>query len=397
MVVSRCDRAIVPLTQALRACRPHRNYADGEESGTMQLKKLTLRDLGWTSFFENHFLELRQPALAPARVVEELRGFYRVRSQQREHLAEIPGRFRSQAQERVDLPAVGDWVGIAVGPEDNRARIECILPRKTKLSRKIAGGGRGEQIVATNIDTVFVVSSLNRELNLRRLERYLTVVWESGAEPVVLLSTADLCADPVARMADVERIAMGVPVHLLSAIARTGFEVIWEHLTHGITGVFVGSSGVGKSTLINVLSGTESLRVRPVREEDDRGRHTTSSRQMIFLPGGGIVIDTPGMRELSPCDGKEGLDQAFEDIRNLARSCKFRDCNHEGEPECLVQAAIQSGGLESERLTNFLKLQAELRYQERKVDPQVAREVKKEWKRIHKVIRRDKTESLPDA
>lgn len=358
------------------------------------LKDLHLHDLGWNAFFASHFSsllsELRQPLLSPARVVEELKRFYRVRSEGGEYLAQVAGRVRYHAEDREDLPAVGDWVAIAPRPEEGRARIECILPRRTKLSRQAAGRGQGEQIVATNLDVVFVVSSLNREMSLRRIERYLAVVWESGARPVVLLNKADLCAEAGARAAEVESIALGVPVHLLSALERSGLDTVRKYLARGETAAFVGSSGVGKSTIINALSGAESLKVQPVREHDDRGLHTTTSRQMFFLPGGGIVIDTPGMRELQLWDSNQGVEQAFEDIVALAERCKFRDCSHRGEPGCEVVAAVVNGLLEPERLENHRKLEAELRFQERKVDPQMAREVKQQWKRIHKAMRHTK-------
>jgi ribosome biogenesis GTPase / thiamine phosphate phosphatase len=356
----------------------------------MLFNSLELRDLGWNSFFEGYFSDLGQAALVPARVVEELKGFYRVRSANGEYLAEIAGKIRYQAEDRQDLPAVGDWVALAPRPEKGRARIECILPRRTKLSRKVAGRVQSEQIVATNLDVVFVVSSLNRELNLRRIERYLTVAWDSGARPVVLLNKADLCIDADARAADVERIALGVPVHLLSAKEGRGLEALGKYFAQGETAALVGSSGVGKSSIINALARGQVLRVQPVRESDDRGRHTTTSRQMIMLPGGGVVIDTPGMRELQLWDGDQGMGQAFEDIETLARRCRFRDCSHRGEAGCEVEAAIVNGLLDPERLENHRKLEAELRFQERKQDPRLAREVKEEWKRIHKAMRHSK-------
>jgi ribosome biogenesis GTPase len=346
-----------------------------------------LASLGWNPFFQQHFSDLQQPALRPARIVEQLNRFLRVRSEDAEYLAEIAGRVRHQAEDRDDLPAVGDWVAITPRPEEGRARIECILPRQTKLARKVAGREQSEQIIATNLDVVFIVSSLNRDLNLRRIERYLALVWESGARPVVLLNKSDLCASADALAADVAGSAPGVPIHLLSAIEGTGIETIRTYLTPGKTAAFIGSSGVGKSTIINALSGTTSLRVQPAREDDDRGRHTTSSRQMFFLRDGGIVIDTPGMRELQLWDSNEGVSQTFEDIALLAQRCKFRDCGHHGEPSCEVEAAILAGTLERGRLESHQKLQAELQFQERKIDPRLASENKSKWKKIHKAMR----------
>ena len=312
-----------------------------------------LADLGWNSFFESYFAEFKQSALLPARVVEEFKGLYRVRSAQAEYLAEAAGKLQHLAVSREDLPAVGDWVAIMARPEERRARIEHILPRRTKLARKVAGREMSEQIVATNLDTVFVVSALNREFNLRRIERYLTMVW----------------------------------VHLLSALEKTGLEAVREYVSRGTTAAFVGSSGVGKSTIINGLANA-ALHVQAVREHDDRGQHTTTSRQMIFLSGGGMLIDTPGMRELQLWIHEEGAAQAFEDIATLSKGCRFRDCGHRGEPGCAVHTAVQQGELACERLENYRKLLAELRFQERKMNPEVARQVKEERKKIHKAMRK---------
>jgi ribosome biogenesis GTPase len=346
-----------------------------------------LEELGWNSFFENAFEEFKQTALRPGRVIEELRGFYRVRSGSAEHLAEISGKLQHQAAARADYPAVGDWVAIVARTGEKRATIEHILPRKTKLARKVAGREMSEQIVATNLDVVFVVSALNREFNLRRIERYLSMVWESGARPVVLLNKADLCPDATERASDVEGVGLGTSVHLLSAIEKTGLDPVRAYLAPGTTSAFVGSSGVGKSTIINGLANDAALRVQPVREQDDRGQHTTTSRQMIFLSGGGIVIDTPGMRELQLLNHEQGVEQAFEDITTLSQSCKFRDCGHHGEPECAVEGAVKRGELAPDRVQSYRKLQAELSFQERKVNPVVARQVKEKWKKIHKAMR----------
>jgi ribosome biogenesis GTPase len=354
---------------------------------TTHLGYTHLADLGWNSFFAICFEEFKQAEILPARVVEEFKGFYRVRSAQAEYLAETAGKLQHLAVSREDLPAVGDWVAIMARPNEGRARIEHILPRRTKLARKVAGREISEQIVATNLDTVFVVSALNREFNLRRIERYLTIVWDSGARPVVLLNKADLCPDAAARAADVESIALGTSVHLLSAREKTGLEAVRDYLTRGTTAAFVGSSGVGKSTIINRLADAD-LPVQAVCEHDDRGQHTTTSRQMVFLSGGGMLIDTPGMRELQLWNHEEGAALAFDDIASLSQGCKFRDCGHRGEPGCAVAAAVQQDELSCERLENYRKLLAELRFQERKMNPDVARQVKEEWKKIHKAMRK---------
>lgn len=347
---------------------------------------MELKQLGWSSFFEHQLAQYCHTDLVPARVTEELKGFLRVRSALGESLAETRGKVHYQAENRADLPAVGDWVMIT-NREAGRARIQSILRRRSKLSRKIAGRQPREQILATNLDTVFVVTSFNRDFSPRRLERYLALVSDSGARSVILLNKADLCLDPSPYLDEINQVALGTPVHVLSALEELGLETLHQYLAPGETATFVGSSGVGKSTIINALVGLDCLPVQPIREGDDRGRHTTTSRQMLFLRDRGIVIDTPGMRELQLLDNQQGVRHAFPDIAQLAQACKFRDCRHGGEPGCAVEDAVLNGVLDRDRLANHHKLLAELHYQERKLDPVAARKEKQKWKKIHKAMR----------
>lgn len=277
--------------------------------------------------------------------------------------AEVPD---VKAAGRAGLPAVGDWVLIEARPAEGSAAIHEVLPRKTKFSRKAAGQETAEQIVAANIDTVFLVTSLNTDFNLRRIERYLTTIWDSGARPVVLLSKADFCVDVAPAGAAVEAIALGVPINALSAATGEGLDRLAEYLKPGQTVALIGMSGVGKSTLINRLLGHETQKVLEIREDDARGRHATTSRRLFILPGRGMLIDTPGMRELQLWDANGGLAQAFGDIETLAGECRFGDCRHESEPGCAVQASINAGQLRPERFESFLKLRRELAYLDRK-------------------------------
>jgi ribosome biogenesis GTPase len=272
-------------------------------------------------------------------------------------------------------------------PGGDRAVIHRILARKTKFSRQAAGRRTGEQILAANLDCAFIVTSLNRDFNLRRIERYLTLTWESGARPIILLSKADLCPEPASFVVEVESVAPGVPVHAISALTGEGLDGILKYLSSGQTGVLLGSSGVGKSTLINRLSGGEKLRVAPIRESDGRGRHTTTSRQLILLPGAGMIIDTPGLRELQLWRSEGGLDHSFQDIRSLAAHCRYRDCRHQNEPGCAVLEALDEGILPAERLESYRKLQKELAHLSVREDVFLRQKQKRKWKQIHKALR----------
>ena len=344
-----------------------------------------LHELGWNSFFQQHVKT--GDSRIPARIVEEQRSAYRVLCAAGELPAETAGHLRHAAMGRSGLPAVGDWVLIEARLAEGRATIHEVLPRKSKFSRKSAGQETAEQIVAANIDTVFLMTSLNADLNLRRIERYLTTVWDSGAQPVVLLSKADLCEDSTAAMEAVASVAFGVPIHTLSSVTGDGLAQIREYLRPGRTAALLGSSGVGKSTLINRLLGDEVQKVREIREDDARGRHTTSARRLFLLRGGGMLIDTPGMRELQLWDTGDGLSQTFDDIQLLAHDCRFRDCRHESEPGCAVQSALAGHQLSSERFESYVKLRRELEHLARKQDVFARTEQNRKWRRIHKAAR----------
>lgn len=346
-----------------------------------------LRTVGWNPYFQKEWSLQARPGLSPARVVEEQRESYRVVTELGEMPAEIIGAIRHKALDRSEYPAMGDWVAVRVMAEETKALIHEVLPRRTRLSRKTAGERTAEQILVTNVDVVFLVTSLNADLNPRRIERYLGTVWESGAQPVILLNKADLCSNPEVAISQISAAAPGVDVHVLSAIAGEGLDVLPSYLGPGRTGVLLGSSGVGKSTIINHLIGTELQSTRQIRPGDDRGRHATTYRRMFPVLAGGVLIDTPGMREFHPWDARSGTENAFEDIVRLAAECRFRDCTHRSEPGCAVRAAIDAGELEASRLSNFTKLLRELDYLDRRRDAAAQAEQKKLWKRIHKAVR----------
>ncbi len=319
-----------------------------------------LKKYGFTPFFEREAAECGD--LRPARITEQHRELYRVVGEEGEGLAAVSGRFAYEARGETDYPAVGDWVLVdRIDPDEGNGVIHRVLPRRSAFERKAAGTARALQILAANIDVAFLCMSLNADFNLRRLERYLAVAWGGGATPVIVLTKADLCEDREARLAEVASVSGGAERILCSGLSEEGVREVRGFLAEGRTIAFLGSSGVGKSTLINRLMGREVLATGAIRPGDDRGRHTTTTRQLLLLPGGGVVIDTPGMRELQLDLGD--LSRSFEDVEALAARCRYRDCTHEGEPGCAVRAALEAGSLSPGRLENYRKLRKELGYE----------------------------------
>jgi ribosome biogenesis GTPase len=326
--------------------------------------------LGWDERVAAEFAPYAARGLQPARVALEHQHIYRLYTADGECLARVRGRMRHQAEAREAFPAVGDWV--ATEPIETRSEsadregtIDAVLPRRSRFSRKSAGDLTEEQVIAANIDVVFLVSGLDHDYNLRRIERYLVTAWNGGARPVILLNKADLLEDVDGRVEEVRGVAAGTPVHPLSTKSGLGLEVFDEYLRVGVTAAFLGSSGVGKSSLINALLGEERQRVSDVREKDSRGRHTTTHRELLILPRGGLIIDTPGMREMQLWEGT--LD-AFQDIQEIGTACHFRDCQHEQEPRCAVRTAVEEGRLPAARLASYQKLQRELAHQAERQD-----------------------------
>lgn len=346
----------------------------------------SLEEYGWNAFWGAMWSEKAREKCVPARVVSQHRGFWNIVAEERECLAEASGNLRHAAELGADWPAVGDWVAAEEPCSAATALVHEVLPRKSKLGRKATGKRVEEQVVAANVDAILLVCGLDRDFNLRRVERHLAQCWESGARPVIVLNKADLCLQLEQRLTETERIAWNVPVVALSAHTGSGMESLAPFLAPGQTLVLLGSSGVGKSTLVNRLLGENVQWVQPTRQSDSRGRHATTARQLFRMPCGALMIDTPGLRELQLWEAADGLTQAFADLEGFATQCRFRNCRHESEPGCAVQAALVNGSLDAERLENRRKLEREQAFLQRKMDAGARAEAKQRAKTIHREV-----------
>jgi len=352
---------------------------------------MNLDKLGWNSFFQDQFKEFDEKNLIPGRIFLIRKDQYLVYSEQGELVAKISGKIHHDAQSKSEFPAVGDWVIIDFKPDEDFSSVLTILPRQSSFSRKVSsgrkrrsGGLTEEQVIAANIDTVFIVIGLDRDFNLRRIERYLTLVYDSGSSPVIVLNKSDICLDLDEKITEVESIAFGIPIHSVSAKQNEELDILLEYLPKGKTVALVGSSGVGKSTIINSLLGEERQEVKPISESVGKGQHTTTKRELIFMPSGGMIMDNPGMREIQLWADEEGLKETFKDIEELAQNCRFNDCQHENEPNCAVKEAIEDGSLDNDRYNSYIKLKKELWYLEESKHKSSRQIEKAKWEKILK-------------
>ncbi|NGP45172.1 ribosome small subunit-dependent GTPase A [Bacillaceae bacterium SIJ1] len=324
-----------------------------------------------------------------ARVISVQRNHYRISDGECVYLAQVSGKFYHQIASSLDFPAVGDWVVADKRMDEQKAVIQEILPRKSQCMRQAPGEKTEAQLIAANVDTILIVSSLNADFNARRIERYMIFAYESGAVPVIVLTKKDECGEATiaSYIQQVEDVAFGVPIVTVSSVTGEGIPVLMTHLPPRNTATLLGSSGVGKSTLVNALLGEHVQQTKDIRADDHKGRHTTTHREMFQLPSGALLIDTPGMRELQLWDGEQAMDTAFNDVEQFTRECRFLDCQHDTEPDCRVKEALASGELTEERYESYLKLQREIAFEKRKQDQKAQIDEKQKWKQMSKNIK----------
>ncbi|WLR41769.1 ribosome small subunit-dependent GTPase A [Bacillus carboniphilus] len=349
---------------------------------------MNLQSIGWNEQLEQEFKQLNdQHCLAVGRVATQHRNLYEIWTEKGKVTGNVSGKLRYQAETKSMFPVVGDWVAISMHEGEERATIQAILQRKSQFSRKVAGDTTEEQVISANVDTVFLVSALNQDFNVRRIERYLVLAWESGANPVIVLNKADLADDLEDKRQDVEAIAFGVPIIFVSCVTKQGFDDLQNYMQKGETVSLIGSSGVGKSSIVNMLTGEEKQQVQDIREDDHKGRHTTTHRELILLESG-LIMDTPGMREIQLWGDEASVHSAFDDISELSSMCKFNDCQHQNEPGCAVRQAIEEGVVSGERYESYLKLQREMVYLADK--KAYLQQVKERSRQIKKTIRKSR-------
>ncbi len=347
-----------------------------------------LKSLGWNSFFEENSKSLKEKGFSFARIITEHKERYIIATEIGELQAEVTGKLLYSSENPADLPKVGDWVAVIVYEDEKKAIIHELLPRKSSFGRKASGKKILEQVLASNVDLLFIVQSIDSNYNLRRLERYIAMAYEGDMEPVIVLNKSDLCTNLNEKLQEVKSIFPHI--NSLTVSAETGFGInsIKELITEGKTCALVGSSGVGKSSIINCILGYERQKINDVRLADSKGKHTTTTRDLIMIPDSGMIIDTPGMREFQLWNTDEGLEIAFEEIEELSASCKFKDCSHTHESECAVLNALESGELNMERYNSYLKLKKEAEWIKRKTDPEEMKKHEQKWKKIHSQYRK---------